>query len=209
MINSVSANNVVPVITLTGADPQTITVGNAYAELGATAMDDIDGDISGAIVIDASAVVTATIGSYQVTYNVTDSSLNPAAEVTRTVNVAAPDAEAPVITLTGASPQTMNTGNAYAELGATAMDNVDGDISGSIVIDSSAVNTGAAGSYMVTYDVMDAAGNAATQVMRTVNVQNPPPPPPPPTSSGGGGSFGAFGLLFLFGLAVRRRIFAS
>ena len=207
VINSVSANNVVPVITLTGADPQTITVGNAYAELGATAMDDIDGDISGAIVIDASAVDTATIGSYQVTYNVTDSSLNPAAEATRTVNVAAPDAEAPVITLTGASPQTMNTGNAYAELGATAMDNVDGDISGSIVIDSSAVNTGAAGSYMVTYDVMDAAGNAATQVTRTVNVQNPPPPPP--TSSGGGGSFGAFGLLFLFGLAVRRRIFAS
>jgi len=210
VINSISANNVIPVITLTGADPQTITVGNAYAELGATATDDIDGDISGAIVIDASAVDTATIGSYQVTYNVMDSSLNAANEVTRTVNVAAPDTEAPVITLTGANPQTMNTGNAYAELGATALDNVDGDISGLIVIDSSAVNTAVAGSYTVTYNVMDAAGNAATQVTRAVNVQNPPPPPPPPPPpSGGGGSFGAFGLLFLFGLAVRRRIFAS
>jgi hypothetical protein len=57
--------------------------------------------------------------------------------------------------------------------------------------------------------VTDAAGNAATEVTRTVTVQAPivVPPPPTPTSSGGG-SFGALGLLFLMGMAVRRRIFA-
>ncbi|MBO6631702.1 MAG: DUF5011 domain-containing protein, partial [Psychroserpens sp.] len=60
----------------------------------------------------------------------------------------------------------------YVEQGATATDNIDGDISSSIVIGGS-VNTNAAGSYQVTYDVSDAAGNAATQVVRTVNVSEP------------------------------------
>jgi len=209
VINAVSSNAVPPVITLVGANPQTITVGNAYAELGATATDDIDGDVSGLIVIDASAVDTATVGNYQVTYNVMDSSGNPATEAVRAVNVAAPDNTPPVITLTGSNPQSIFTGGAYAEQGATATDDVDGDISGNIVIDSSAVNTAAVGNYTVTYNVMDAAGNTATEVTRTVSVQNRPVTPPPTPTSSGGGSFGAFGLLFLFGLAVRRRIFAS
>ena len=42
------------------------------------------------------------------------------------------------------------------------VDSFDGNISGSIVIDASAVNTGVPGSYAVTYDVRIAAGNAAT-----------------------------------------------
>ena len=137
-----------------------------------------------------------------------DSSSNAATEVVRAVNVAGADSTPPVITLTGSNPQIIFTGVAYAEQNATATDDVDGDISGNIVIDSSAVNTAAVGNYTVTYNVMDAAGNAATAVARTVSVQNRPVTPPP-APSGGGGSFGAFGLLILFGLAVRRRIFAS
>jgi len=75
------------VISLVGADPQTIEVGSAYSELGATASDNYDGDLTASIVIDASAVDTSTLGSYQVTYNVTDSNGNPAIEVIRTVDV--------------------------------------------------------------------------------------------------------------------------
>jgi hypothetical protein len=56
------------------------------------------------------------------------------------------------------------------ELGATATDNLDGDISGSIVIDASAVNTAVDGDYTVTYNVTDANGNVANQVARTVTV---------------------------------------
>ena len=80
------------------------------------------------------------------------------------------DTTPPVITLLGANPQVIEAGTAYVELGATAFDDVDGDISGSIVIDSSAVITNALGSYTVTYNVSDSAGNAATEVTRTVNV---------------------------------------
>ena len=72
--------------------------------------------------------------------------------------------------MTGANPQVIEVGTAYSELGATATDNYDGDISGSIIIDATAVNTAIVGSYNVTYDVTDANANAATQVIRTVDV---------------------------------------
>ena len=84
------------------------------------------------------------------------------------------DTTPPVITLLGNNPQVITTGTAYPELGATAMDDVDDDISGSIVIDSSAVDTSAAGSYSVTYDVTDSSGNTADTVIRTVTVQDLP-----------------------------------
>ena len=77
----------VPVITLVGANPQTIEVGSPYVELGATALDNYDGDLTASIVIDATAVNTAVLGSYSVTYDVTDTSGNPAVQVTRTVDV--------------------------------------------------------------------------------------------------------------------------
>ena len=81
----------------------------------------------------------------------------------------------PVISLVGENPQIIAFGEAYAELGATATDNVDGDVSASVVIDSSAVDASAPGDYTVTYDVTDAAGNAAVTVTRTVTVQPPVP----------------------------------
>ena len=57
----------------------------------------------------------------------------------------------------------------YTDAGATATDNYDGDLTSSIVTVNS-VDTSVVGSYTVTYNVSDAAGNAATQVTRTVNV---------------------------------------
>jgi hypothetical protein len=87
-------------------------------------------------------------------------------QVTATANVTVP-----VITLTGANPQRIELGTAYSELGATATDNIDGDITGSIVIDASAVNVNIVGDYTVTYNVSDAAGNAAEEVTRTVIIE--------------------------------------
>ncbi len=162
-------DSTVPVITLTGANPQTIETGSDYTELGATATDNVDGNITANITIDSSAVDTATIGSYSVTYNVSDAAGNAAVTQRRTVDVVA-DATPPVITLTGDNPQTIEVGAAYTELNATAADNIDGDISGSIVIDASTVDTNTVANYSVTYDVSDTAGNAATTETRTVNV---------------------------------------
>lgn len=81
------------------------------------------------------------------------------------------DTTPPVITLNGSSPVSINCGSVYSDAGATAEDDVDGTITGSIVT-VNPVNTAVPGEYTVTYNVSDAAGNPATQVTRTVTVQN-------------------------------------
>ena len=80
------------------------------------------------------------------------------------------DTTSPEITLQGANPVELNTGDVYTEPGVTAHDNVDGDISSEIVIDASAVNTAEVGSYIVAYNVSDSSGNAAIEAQRIVNV---------------------------------------
>ncbi|HOE66495.1 MAG TPA: DUF5011 domain-containing protein, partial [Candidatus Hydrogenedentes bacterium] len=155
-----------PVITLNGTSPVTIEVGAAYFDAGATASDLYDGDLTGQIVTQNN-VVPSTVGSYTISYDVQDSSGNAAAQIVRVVHVV--DTTAPVITLLGASPVTVEVHGAYSDAGATALDNYDGDLTGSIVAVSN-VNVDVVGSYTVTYDVTDAAGNAASQVVRTVNV---------------------------------------
>jgi len=80
------------------------------------------------------------------------------------------DITPPVITMLETSPVTIEVGDAYADDGATALDNYDGDLTGSIIVGGLPVNTAAVGTYIVTYDVTDSSGNAATQVTRTVNV---------------------------------------
>ncbi|OUR93868.1 hypothetical protein A9Q87_03925 [Flavobacteriales bacterium 34_180_T64] len=158
-----------PVITLNGASTINLNVGGTYNEQGATATDNIDGDIT-ANIVTTGTVNTAVAGTYFVNYNVSDAAGNAATQVTRTINVSLiVDTTAPVITLIGASTINLNVGDSYTEQGATATDNIDGDITANIVT-TGTVNTAVAGSYFVNYNVSDAAGNAATQVTRTVNV---------------------------------------
>jgi len=85
------------------------------------------------------------------------------------------DTTPPVITLTGANPLIIAVGEAYVEPGATATDDRDGDLTASIVINTSAVDSSIPGTYQVTYNVRDAAGNAAVTMIRIVTV-NPPAP---------------------------------
>jgi hypothetical protein len=85
------------------------------------------------------------------------------------------DTTPPVIQLTGDNPQTVECHTSYTELGATASDNCAGDLTKSIVIDASAVNVNALGSYLVSYTVTDAFNNTTT-VTRTVQVVDTTPP---------------------------------
>ena len=73
---SPQATDAPPIITLIGENPQLINIDANYVELGATAYDEADGDITSSIVIDSSLVDTSVVGSYNVTYTVTDSSGN-------------------------------------------------------------------------------------------------------------------------------------
>ena len=82
------------------------------------------------------------------------------------------DNTAPVVTLIGESSTTVMQNDTYVDLGATAIDNVDGDLTSNISTTSN-VDTSTLGTYTVTHSVSDASGNngsASRQVV--VMVQN-------------------------------------
>jgi hypothetical protein len=173
------------VITLIGPATLTVAQGTTYTDLGATVSDNIDTGLSATA---SGSVDTNTVGTYLITYNATDNVGNAATPVIRTVYVT--DQTAPVITLNGPATQTVQQGDTYTDLGATVSDNYDTDLSATV---TGSVDTNTVGSYTLTYSAIDAAGNAATAVTRTVNVVAPAPAPP---SSGGGGG-GSFGWMLL------------
>ena len=126
----------------------------------------MDGDITQSIEI-TGLIITGTPGVYTLTFNVKDKSGNAAASVVRTVRVV--DEVAPVITLKGEQSVTINVGENYKDAGATANDDVDGDITQSIEI-TGLIITGTPGVYTLTFNVKDESGNTAASVVRTVRV---------------------------------------
>jgi hypothetical protein len=108
-------------------------------------------------------------------------------------NLGLGDAVPPVLTLNGEASVSIAARSNYVDAGATATDNIDGNISPSIVV-SNGVNTSIVGTYSVTYNVRDRAGNPAAQISRTVNVT--------PNSGGGGGGGGALSYWLLVLLLV-------
>ncbi len=86
------------------------------------------------------------------------------------------DTTAPTIVLLGDNPVTLTEGDVYTDAGAQAFDNIDGDITVEIVT-TNPVDTNTPGTYTVTYNVLDSAGNPATPVTRTVIVQEAPEEP--------------------------------
>ena len=84
------------------------------------------------------------------------------------------DITKPTITLIGDATVTLRVGDAYTDAGATASDNKDGNITANIII-TNPTDTSILGTYTITYDVNDSAGNQALQVTRRVNVVSLPP----------------------------------
>lgn len=183
-----------PTINLVGDNPVNVNVGSIYTDAGATLNNFIplnEGPlvmiINGDVVFNFTITITNNVdtsrtGSYTVIYSALDSDGNVVATATRNVNVA--DTTAPVITLNGNNPLAIETNTtSYTELGATATDNVDGDLTSNIII-SGLVDTNTLGTYFVNYTVSDSAGNTAT-VTREVDVVYIPPAS---SSNSGGGS---------------------
>ncbi len=77
------------------------------------------------------------------------------------------DITAPVIALNGITPVNIFVDADYFDAGATATDDVDGLFQATA---TGTVDTHAIGTYTITYNATDAAGNHATPVTRTVNV---------------------------------------
>jgi energy-converting hydrogenase Eha subunit C len=128
--------------------------GSTFVDGWATWTDNVDG--SGTIVSATSGSVnTSVLWSYTLTYSHTDVAGNTGS-ITRSVNVVT--GNIPVITLIGSGTIMVPFGSGYTDVGATASDVEDGNLTSSIVVNNT-VNTGAIGLYTVTYDVTDAQTN--------------------------------------------------
>ncbi|MCI4429827.1 MAG: DUF5011 domain-containing protein, partial [Burkholderiales bacterium] len=92
------------------------------------------------------------------------------------------DTTPPVITLNGSASMTVTIGSSFSDPGATATDNIDGNVSVNV---TGSVNLSVVGIYTLQYNARDLAGNDATTVTRTVNVIN---------ASGGGSGPGTSSL---------------
>ena len=108
------------------------------------------------------------------------------------------DRNSPDLRLVGAATVNIAAGAAYVDPGATAEDDIDGDLTDKIEA-SGVINPSAVGTQTITYRVADKAGNASS-VVRTVNVG---------VNSGQGGSGGGIVapicIILLTMLAVLRR----
>lgn len=174
----VVADTVAPTISLRGEAEITLVQGARYRDLGVSASDN-----SGVVRVSTEGQVnTRQVGVYTLTYTARDRSGNEST-VTRTVTVVAStpvDTIAPVISLNGSAAVELMVGETYTDAGATATDDVDTTVT---VTATSTVDTITAGSYTVTYNATDAAGNSATPVVRTVVVK--PIPNVAPTANAG------------------------
>jgi hypothetical protein len=123
--------------------------------------------ISGTTVsIDASA---QSAGSYSFDLVASDGNGGSVSQTVTIAVTAVADTTAPVITVAGGTTA-MTVGGVYTPPMVTALDNVDGDITGSIVTTGTAVNPSVAGTYTLIYNVVDGAGTPALQKTHTVVV---------------------------------------
>ena len=190
-----------PIMALNGDSSIITEYGDSYVDSGATAIDDTDGDITNLILVD-NPVNATQVGTYDVTYTITDSAGN-SATLSRIVNVV--DTTPPVITISGvtqivaeyggytededyinnfslqSAPLLVNSVNS-TESNSTGQDNAPQpmiitaydpvDGSVEIIIHDDDVNLFQIGTHTITYTAQDKHGNQATPVTSTVMVQD-------------------------------------
>lgn len=149
----------IPKIVLNGSQTITMNLYETYNEQGAQAFKNNE-DISNEIKIEGN-INTNKPGNYEITYTIENE------EIKR--NVIVKDNVSPELTINGTKELIVGLNSEYIDEGATAIDNIDGDISQNIVVEGN-VDTTALGEYQLVYKVKDNAGNEVTDT-RTVLVK--------------------------------------
>ncbi|WP_224372265.1 immunoglobulin-like domain-containing protein [Hyalangium versicolor] len=156
-----------PSISLRGPSTQDIECGTIYPDPGATATDLCAGDLTG-FIIQTGELKAWVPGHYTLSYKVQDPS-GHSASTFRTVNVR--DTRPPSLMLAGPSELSLECGASFQDPGAQATDSCADDVNSRVQV-SGQVDTGAPGTYLLSYGVTDPSGNAATPVHRTVTVKD-------------------------------------
>jgi hypothetical protein len=151
-----------PVITAADVSAEATSGAGAPVTFSFSATDDLDPHPT--VGADQVSGATFPIGTTNVIVTATDWAGNPS---TKTFHVTVVETTRPTITLLGMNPMTVEGGSTFSDPGATATDNVAGNLTGQIQVTGS-VNAHVVGSYALTYTVSDGY-NTATET-RTVNV---------------------------------------
>jgi hypothetical protein len=151
------------------ATPEYVTASNT-----STFVTVADGDSSTGytLVADSSAEDMDTVGTFPVLFTVTDAAGNVSDTLTVTFTITA-DITNPVIADAETLVVTYVTGDAVPATwltGITASDNLDGDVTSSIVVTDTAVDMVTVGTFAILYNVDDTAGNSATQLSKTITI---------------------------------------
>lgn len=153
-------DDIKPEILLEGENEITICPGKKFDEIGFSATDNYDGDIT--------SKVEVLEEEEKITYKVSDSSGN-ITSIFRTF--IRKDVEKPKISLKGASVLYIDKGGVYNEPGFTASDNCEGDMTSTVEV-AGKIDTSTPGTQKVTYKTIDKAGNE-TVITRTVYIKSP------------------------------------
>ena len=141
-----------PNIELHGDKEYKISYKKQYAELGYKALDEYEGDLTEKVKISNEVIDDK---NYNIVYEVEDSSGNKDKKI-RKVQIT--DDISPTISINGNRNMVIALNGEYKENGATAVDEIDGDITDKIQIIGE-VDTSREGTYYITYKVADNSGN--------------------------------------------------
>ena len=155
-----------PEIVLKGEEVIDLSYTKEYEEIGATATDNLDGDITDKINIERKVINDNQI---EIKYTVSDNAGNICSK-TRKINFI--DDIPPSITLNGKEKISLIIGDNYKEQGAKAIDEKEGELTEKIQIEGN-VDTSKNGTYTITYKVSDSKGNEAVK-KRIVSVIKKP-----------------------------------
>ena len=158
---TISENTAKPEIHLIGEEEISLNLGETYEEQGAEAKlneDKLTPEIMG-------EVDTNIPGEYIIKYTVANKKGKNETTVERRVLVK--DNIAPTIELKGEDTIKLFVGDKYEEKGASANDNIDGDLTSNIEIIGS-VDTSKPENYEIEYKIKDSAGNQATAKRKVI-----------------------------------------
>lgn len=148
-----------PEITLNDGDSINVCPNKEYEEIGYSAIDNYDGDITNKVNI--------VKNKDFIKYKVEDSSKNVSIKERKLIYE---DKTPPTLELKGNSTELVEKNSTYKEPGYTAIDNCDGDITNNVQVDGN-VDTSINGTYELTYTITDSSDNITTQ-KRKVKVYN-------------------------------------
>lgn len=164
-----------PIINLNGADTMSLVQNDTFIDPGVSKVTDSE-EISvsnittryeyydGTTTTAVANIDTSKIGTYYIYYEVLDSESNKGISV-RVVNVYREGTIPPIISLIGDSQKVIDYNGEYLELGATAQDNTDGDLTSGIITEG-AINTSSRGIQIIKYLIKDSEGNTSSVVRR-------------------------------------------